>query len=119
MRLKGIKRVTATLVLKSGLRIGMSKDLMAIGDVDNPVIRNPLTEEPYIPGSSIKGKLRYLLEWSVGGDHISKATENHVFASDKATDPICRIFGTAPSNPRKKRLPKSVAQPGCSCATPA
>lgn len=103
MKLREIKRVTAKMVLKSGLRIGMSKDLMAIGDVDNPVIRNPLTNEPYIPGSSLKGKLRYLLEWSFGGDYISRSTERHVYVSDDPDDPIGRIFGVAPGNSAQEK----------------
>lgn len=104
MKLLHIKRITATMVLKSGLRIGMSKDLMAIGDVDNPVIRNPLTNEPYIPGSSIKGKLRYLLEWSLGGDYISGSSERHVYASADPNDPVARIFGVAPGNSAQDKV---------------
>ena len=34
--------------------------------MDNPVIKDPLTDRPYIPGSSLKGKLRSLTEWSLG-----------------------------------------------------
>lgn len=98
MKLKAVKRIRAILLAKTGLRIGMSRDQMAIGDLDNPVIRNPLTDEPYIPGSSIKGKLRYLLEWSLGGDYITKAREKHVFASNDPKDPVARIFGLAPEN---------------------
>jgi CRISPR-associated protein Csm3 len=30
------------------------------------VIKNPHTNQPYIPGSSIKGKVRSLLEWHLG-----------------------------------------------------
>lgn len=101
MKLRAIKRIRAILLAKTGLRIGMSRDQMAIGDLDNPVIRNPLTDEPYIPGSSIKGKLRYLLEWSLGGDYILKAQEKHVFASDNPDDPVARIFGLAPENDKK------------------
>jgi CRISPR-associated protein Csm3 len=74
----------------------MSRDQMAIGDLDNPVIRN--TDEPYIPGSSLKGKLRYLLEWSLGGDYILKAKDRHVYASPDPKDPVARIFGLAPEN---------------------
>lgn len=101
MKLKAIKRIRAILLAKTGLRIGMSRDQMAIGDLDNPVIRNPLTDEPYIPGSSLKGKLRYLLEWSLGGDYILKAKDKHVFASEDPKDPVARIFGLAPENERK------------------
>lgn len=101
MKLKAIKRIRAILLAKTGLRIGMSRDQMAIGDLDNPVIRNPLTDEPYIPGSSLKGKLRYLLEWSLGGDYILKAKDKHVFASEDPKDPVARIFGLAPENKGK------------------
>jgi CRISPR-associated protein Csm3 len=79
----------------------MSRDQMAIGDLDNPVIRNPLTDEPYIPGSSLKGKLRYLLEWSLGGDYILKAKDKQVYASPDPKDPVARIFGLAPENDPK------------------
>lgn len=101
MKLKAIKHIRAILLAKTGLRIGMSRDQMAIGDLDNPVIRNPLTDEPYIPGSSLKGKLRYLLEWSLGGDYILKAKDKQVFASEDPKDPVARIFGLAPENEGK------------------
>lgn len=101
MRLRKIIRIRSVLLAKTGLRIGMSKDQMAIGDLDNPVIRNPLTDEPYIPGSSLKGKLRYLLEWSLGGDYILKAKDRHVYASPDPKDPVARIFGLAPENDQK------------------
>jgi len=47
---------------KTGLHIGASKEQLEIGAIDSPVVRDPLTREPYIPGSSLKGKLRSLLE---------------------------------------------------------
>ena len=98
MKLKKVIHIRSVLLAKTGLRIGMSRDQMAIGDLDNPVIRNPLTDEPYIPGSSLKGKLRYLLEWSLGGDYILKAKERQVYASPDPKDPVARIFGLAPEN---------------------
>ena len=101
MQLKKVLRIRSVLLAKTGLRIGMSRDQMAIGDLDNPVIRNPLTDEPYIPGSSLKGKLRYLLEWSLGGDYILKAKDQQVYASPDPKDPVARIFGLAPENNQK------------------
>lgn len=98
MQLKKVLRIRSVLLAKTGLRIGMSRDQMAIGDLDNPVIRNPLTDEPYIPGSSLKGKLRYLLEWSLGGKYILEAKERHVYASDDPKDPVARIFGLDPDS---------------------
>ncbi len=54
--------ITGKILLRSGLHIGGNKDTMQIGGIDNPVIKNPLTNLPYIPGSSLKGKMRFLLE---------------------------------------------------------
>lgn len=65
-QLTGITTLTATLELVSGLRIGAGDSEMRIGGVDNPVIRHPHTQAPYIPGSSLKGKMRSLLEWRSG-----------------------------------------------------
>ncbi|HOD52940.1 MAG TPA: type III-A CRISPR-associated RAMP protein Csm3 [Candidatus Cloacimonadota bacterium] len=53
------------ILLQSGLHIGGSDAGIHIGGIDNPVIKNPLTGLPYIPGSSLKGKMRFLLEHSV------------------------------------------------------
>ncbi len=63
---KGKYIITAQLEAVTGLHIGGSSTGFEIGGVDNPVIRNPITDEPYIPGSSLKGKLRHLTEWSLG-----------------------------------------------------
>ncbi len=60
--LKHVK-VTAILECKTGLRVGGSKEELEIGGTDNPIIRHPITKLPYIPGSSIKGKMRSLLEY--------------------------------------------------------
>jgi CRISPR-associated protein Csm3 len=53
--------LTGNLYLKTGMHIGASQDFSSIGAVDTVVVRDPLTKKPYIPGSSIKGKMRYLL----------------------------------------------------------
>lgn len=57
---------TGTIVLKTGLHIGGTNSAMSIGGPDNFVVRNPLTNIPYIPGSSLKGKMRALIEISTG-----------------------------------------------------
>ncbi|HWP00005.1 MAG TPA: type III-A CRISPR-associated RAMP protein Csm3 [Methylococcus sp.] len=66
MKLTTIEKITGTLKLVTGLHIGSGNNEMHIGGTDNPVIKHPLTGEPYIPGSSIKGKIRSLLEWELG-----------------------------------------------------
>ncbi|WP_457751606.1 type III-A CRISPR-associated RAMP protein Csm3 [Thermococcus sp.] len=46
----------------TGLHIGSQKDISEIGGIDNPVIKDPHTGLPYLPGSSLKGRLRALFE---------------------------------------------------------
>lgn len=66
MQLNNIHIFEADLVLESGLHIGAGDSEIRIGGIDNVVIKHPLTGEPYIPGSSLKGKIRSLLEWKSG-----------------------------------------------------
>jgi CRISPR-associated protein Csm3 len=66
MQLTNIITITADLELLTGLRIGGGDTEMHIGGVDNSIIKHPITQEPYLPGSSIKGKMRSLLEWRSG-----------------------------------------------------
>ncbi|REJ42953.1 MAG: type III-A CRISPR-associated RAMP protein Csm3 [Microcystis flos-aquae TF09] len=54
--------ITSDLFVETGLHIGGGGETLDIGGLDKPVIRNPLTRYPYLPGSSIKGKLRSILE---------------------------------------------------------
>lgn len=65
-QLTAITTITARLELVTGLRIGAGDSEMHIGGVDNTVIKHPHTQSPYIPGSSLKGKMRSLLEWRSG-----------------------------------------------------
>lgn len=55
-----------SIVCRTGLHIGGSTTGLEIGGLDNPVIKDPLTDQPLIPGSSLKGKLRSLTEWYFG-----------------------------------------------------
>ncbi len=61
-----------TMELLSGLHIGDSKENVEIGGVDSPVVRRKDNNQPYIPGSSIKGKIRSLLEIAEGSNGTSK-----------------------------------------------
>ena len=63
IKMKEIVEFKGTLkVGGSGLRIGGQKEGAGIGETDNPILRHPITHMPYVPGSSIKGKVRSLLE---------------------------------------------------------
>jgi CRISPR-associated protein Csm3 len=54
--------ITSILKVETGLHIGGGGENLDIGGLDKPVIRDPLTKQPYLPGSSLKGKLRSILE---------------------------------------------------------
>jgi CRISPR-associated protein Csm3 len=90
-----LKKISGKIVVRTGLHIGSGNEKVEIGGMDNPIIRNPLTREPYIPGSSIKGKMRALLEWK-----LNKLPESggKPCSCGKANCPVCRIFGSANSN---------------------
>lgn len=66
--MKLTKKITFTyhVELLTGLHIGDSKENINIGGVDAPVVRRKDNNQPYIPGSSLKGKLRSLLELATG-----------------------------------------------------
>lgn len=54
----------------TGLHIGAGNDAVQIGGVDSAVIKDPISSLPYIPGSSLKGKIRCLLETEGGYSEI-------------------------------------------------
>jgi len=93
------RKITGKIAVRAGLHVGGGNDKVEIGGMDNPVIKNPLTREPYIPGSSIKGKMRALLEWKEG-----KVKDSHGDPC-KCGQPdchICRIFGSGNSGDQEK-----------------
>jgi len=96
--------------LLTGLYIGGTNASIQIGGVDNSVIRNPFTDEPYIPGSSLRGKMRSLLEkalnlninYPIGQIKIHSAKTKE----DYERSPVCQLFGVTGENPwsRPSRL---------------
>jgi len=89
MRKIGQNNITGVIHCISGLRVGGSDDLLQIGGTDLTCIKNPVTLQPYIPGSSIKGKMRSELEKKLGK-----------FGGRDGNEPcscknclVCRIFG--------------------------
>jgi len=72
----------------SGLRIGGSKDFAGVGEKDNPIIRHPITRVPYIPGSSVKGKIRSLLE----SKYCAHSQETGK-PCNCGTCAVCQLFG--------------------------
>ena len=93
MKLKEIKEITATIEIVTGLHIGGSNDEIKIGGIDNPVIKNPLTNEPYIPGSSLKGKIRSLIEWQFGAMTNDGKPADVTKKNDNTVKKIAKLFG--------------------------
>lgn len=54
-------KITGTIEIRTGMHIGGDDSFSAIGAIDSPVVRDPLTRLPIIPGSTLKGKMRSLL----------------------------------------------------------
>lgn len=70
---KLLKKIIAksTIELISGLHIGGNSENIEIGGIDNPVIKAAFkNNQPYIPGSSIRGKMRCLLEQINGAAEV-------------------------------------------------
>lgn len=122
MKLESIKEITGTIILESGLHIGAGDMEMKIGGVDNPVIKHPHTLEPYIPGSSLKGKVRSLLEMRSGlmphtdGAPVSvKTLEKCKNNKEKADcEKILRLFGSSGAEVDIKLGPTRVSFSDCS-----
>lgn len=77
-----IEKITGIIEVVTGLHIGTGNTEMHIGGTDNPVIKNPLTGEPYIPGSSLKGKMRSLLQLYTGNEKDANVAKLFGIASD-------------------------------------
>jgi len=95
-KFKGNYIIRGKIECVTGLHIGGSKEKMEIGGVDAPVMRNPKTRMPFIPGSSIKGKLRHILEYAlgeVGTVKFPKKDGKHDPGDVSQADDIVRIFG--------------------------
>jgi CRISPR-associated protein Csm3 len=88
---------------QTGLHIGAGKGSLEIGGADNPVVKDAFGI-PYIPGSSLRGRLRSLLEQTLGLAVPSelvylskrKGQEVRIHQSDRADDEVCVLFGRNP-----------------------
>ncbi|WP_299228344.1 type III-A CRISPR-associated RAMP protein Csm3 [Sulfurihydrogenibium sp.] len=101
--LKGIIKLECKIRVLTGLHIGGSKENVEIGGIDNIVIKVPVLkldeaierDVPYIPGSSIKGKMRALLEWveKPEGSMQVIALENKGEPCNCGRCRVCKLFG--------------------------
>jgi CRISPR-associated protein Csm3 len=93
--------IRADIMAVTGLHIGGSSAGLEIGGLDNAVIRNPLDSKPYIPGSSLKGKMRSQTEKirgmhqnsSIGPRVTIHSCENEEEYQQNGGCPVCHVFG--------------------------
>ena len=102
-KLKEIYKISGKIKLKTGLHIGGDDGIIEIGGNDNPIVRDISTGNPYIPGSSLKGKMRYLLEWYTGRvNEDGKVYDWKNLPKGSENDLLLNVFGgTAGGNGRK------------------
>jgi len=140
LKLYGLFEISGEILVKTGLHIGGGKEGYEIGELDNPVIklvemkgseiRKLLSDDssnsssddkfsndetysiPYIPGSSLKGKMRSMLEWAyglVGGylqqnsDKLSVSIVDLVKYEQKIKHPIATVFGLSATEAKSKK----------------
>ena len=121
MQLRSIQKLEGTIEVITGLHIGAGNVEMRIGGTDNPVIKNPVNGQPYIPGSSIKGKMRSLMEWyfnlvdvfshkpvsfgkPVNYDSIKILEERNDYKRANRARDILMLFGGAPMGSRDEKF---------------
>jgi CRISPR-associated protein Csm3 len=121
LKLIGKLILEGVLRCDTGLHIGAGKGSLEIGGADNPVIKDAFGR-PYVPGSSLRGRLRSLLEQATGAAvpselvYLSKrrGQEVRIHQSDRADDEICLLFGRNPGRMERvngEALESTVASP--------
>ena len=86
--------ITGTLEVLTGMHIGGSSAFAAIGAVDSPVVRDTFSEQPMIPGSSLKGKMRAVLAQKYNDrKHLPDS-----YSCEDDDPRIFRLFGSAKKN---------------------
>lgn len=86
---------SGTIETVTGLHIGGTNAALNIGGPDKFVVRNPINNIPYIPGSSLKGKMRALIEMAYGETNGGKPTND---INTKAG----ALFGVAGDNDKSR-----------------
>ena len=89
--------ITGTITLETGMHIGTIDGFSAIGAIDSYVVRDILSNEPMIPGSSFKGKMRSLLARKYAKNPMEITLENE-------DDRIKRLFGTSASKTKGEKI---------------
>ena len=108
LKLIGKLILEGELHCQTGLHIGAGKGSLEIGGADNPVVKDS-HGRPYVPGSTLRGRVRSLLEQATGAAIPSelvylskrKGQEVRIHQSDRPDDEICVLFGRSPGRMEK------------------
>ncbi|HJS18849.1 MAG TPA: type III-A CRISPR-associated RAMP protein Csm3 [Anaerolineales bacterium] len=97
--LKGRLFLKFNIEALTGIHIGGAFEGVEIGGVDKTVIRNPINNRPYIPGSSLRGKVRSLVEKYLGKKQNQRINQGYIHScqdEDRMEYPtceVCQVFG--------------------------
>lgn len=101
--------IKGEIELLTGTHIGGTNSAMGIGGPDSTVIRNPIDNKPYIPGSSLKGKMRALVEIADGTisvkeyyDKKTNKTEKSYGVSPDPNSPSSKLFGSIQKDDKQR-----------------
>lgn len=118
MKLKKIISFDGTIECITGIAIKSAGNDLGIGGADSEVIKNPLTNEPYLPGSSLKGKMRCQLERKYGAKKFERrsqslaVTEEEPCGCGRKDCLTCTMFG-AHFNTRAQSAPTRIIVRDC------
>lgn len=118
MTLHGLIVLEGALTCRTGLHIGALVESFVEGETDSPFVREPYSREHYIPGASLRGKLRALLERHI---YTQRGQPNdffrplpagtkaiHVHSCGRFDCPICRLFGNTPIEEAEQQIPAAI-----------
>ena len=97
IQLKGRVIFQFEIKAETGLHIGGSDAGVEIGGVNNTLLRNPWDNMPYIPGSSLKGKMRSLIEKYKGLPQNQRIGQGYIHSCEEKSEykncSVCQAFG--------------------------
>lgn len=96
--------IKGELVCETGLHIGGSNDNIDIGGTDNVIIRDVVSDLPFIPGSSLKGKLRSLFELN-DKESAQSVMKNEGGPATDGDSKAAKIFGVSADNNKALDFP--------------
>jgi CRISPR-associated protein Csm3 len=93
--------ITGKIEALTGILVGGTNSALSIGGPDKQVVRNPINNMPYIPGSSLKGKMRSLIELRDGTIGEYRGTYG---PTNKSSAVAAQLFGyTQGADPQKQQ----------------